>query len=1014
MHLYGDMEVLSPQTTINLGIIMIGKTFAQYKITEKIGEGGMGVVYKAYDTRLHRAVAVKSLPPGSVISESTQSRFIQEARAASGLDHPNICTIYEINETPDGQSFIAMALYEGGTLKDKLQDGALDQAMAIDISLQAARGFAKAQDHSIIHRDIKPANLFLTTDGIVKILDFGVAKLAGEAHRTSTGSTIGTIAYMSPEQVQGREVDHRTDIWSYGVILYEMLTGELPFQGDYEAAIIYSIIDEIPDNLLDNNPDLNPELVRIVETCLHKNPDQRYQHFDDIIVALERVSGQSGERQYHQPARIPEKSEFNLLKILLPVVIGAVTLLTAVFALNSGNQNTGPPPDTIPIMVTDFENHTGESDLSGISGMFITALEQSEYLSVMTRARMIDLLKQSGYSNVVEINEVLGRQISEGAHIPAMVVANIRKFDEVYTIELNVIDPLEDTFLFTASEKGRGKSSIPTIIDKLARETREGLRHADMDVKESHSNIAQVTTNNIEAYHYFFQGEDHINRLEFHEALDDFRTAVEIDTAFGLAYARMAYAQYWLSPIEGMQEQVLSKALSYIDRIPEKEKLILQSQVAVLNEGYQAGIPIMEKAVHRFPDDKEIVFNAGDYAFHSSQTDLAIKYMERVLELDPTFERAMNHLVWAYRDAGEKEKMLTMARQYVQETGSEQAYMMLIEAHLIAGNIDEAVADSRRLIELNPGNTVAYLIAGDSYFYDYQFEQGLAAYDSALHYARTQMQAAQIYTHLAEAYTFTGQYDKAEKYFLTAMEVGREELKNASEEDLRRGGFRFLLALGKNQALRGNHARALEYFQHAKALYPSSLIIMKEIGAVYVAQAKLDSAKMYADSLQIKEADKREADLKKTFYHSLLGHIALGEERYEDAIRYLSDTWAAQNSLPNILSIDLARAYAGAGRTEEAIGILEEIMSVRRKFGMLDVFSHFTYLLYPHGKYLLATLYEQTEQMQKAVDTYREFLTIWKDADENMMELQEARRRIAILERQMISESNQDSGSVAG
>ena len=223
---------------------MIDKTISQYKILSKLGEGGMGVVYKAEDTKLKRPVALKFLPPYLTQDPEAKKRFIKEAQAASALQHNNICTIYEINETDEGQLYISMEHLSGKTLKEKIQENKLTIEETVDIVTQAAQGLKKAHKKGIVHRDIKPANLIVTDDGVVKIVDFGLAKLTGQTKLTQTGSTLGTIAYMSPEQTQGIDVDLRTDIWALGVILYEMLAGEHPFKGDYEQAVVYSILNE--------------------------------------------------------------------------------------------------------------------------------------------------------------------------------------------------------------------------------------------------------------------------------------------------------------------------------------------------------------------------------------------------------------------------------------------------------------------------------------------------------------------------------------------------------------------------------------------------------------------------------------------------------------------------------------------------------------------------------------------------------------------------------------------------
>ncbi|MHA2062345.1 MAG: serine/threonine protein kinase, partial [Candidatus Sifarchaeia archaeon] len=260
---------------------MIGKTISHYKIIEQLGAGGMGVVYKAEDTRLKRTVALKFLPPEMTRDPEAKERFIREAQAASSLQHNNICTIHEIDETEDGQIFICMDYYEGESLKDKIKDKRLKTKDAIDITIQIAQGLEKAHEKGIIHRDIKPSNIFITHDDVVKIIDFGLAKLAGKTILTKAGSTMGTIDYMSPEQTRGDEIDHRTDIWSLGVVLYEMITGRVPFKGEYDQAVIYSIMNEEPELITSHHTSVPMELEGIVIKALSKSPDERYQHADE-------------------------------------------------------------------------------------------------------------------------------------------------------------------------------------------------------------------------------------------------------------------------------------------------------------------------------------------------------------------------------------------------------------------------------------------------------------------------------------------------------------------------------------------------------------------------------------------------------------------------------------------------------------------------------------------------------------------------------------------------------------
>ena len=266
--------------------LSVGSQLGPYRIVSQLGSGGMGIVYKATDPRLKRTVAIKLLPPDQTRDETAKPRFLQEAQAASALDHPNICTIHEINETDDGQLYLVMAHYEGETLKERISSGPLELNDAVDIATQVGEGLAEAHRAGIVHRDIKPANLMVTADGTVKILDFGLAKLAGREGMTQTGTTLGTVAYMSPEQARGQEVDHRTDIWSLGVVLYEMVAGRPPFQREQGDAIVHAILREAPTALTGRRTGVPMDLERVVTRALSKPRDDRYQTVADLLSEL--------------------------------------------------------------------------------------------------------------------------------------------------------------------------------------------------------------------------------------------------------------------------------------------------------------------------------------------------------------------------------------------------------------------------------------------------------------------------------------------------------------------------------------------------------------------------------------------------------------------------------------------------------------------------------------------------------------------------------------------------------
>jgi len=390
---------------------MIGKTISHYRIIEKSGSGGMGDVYKAEDTKLKRIVALKFLPPELTRDKEARERFMHEACAASALDHPNIGTIYEINDDHKGRFFIAMAYYEGQTLKDKIAEGPLDIGEAVGIIRQILNGLAAAHAKDIVHRDVKPANIMLTNDGQVKIIDFGLAKLKGRSVLTKTGTTMGTVAYMSPEQVKGKKVDHRTDIWSVGVILYEMFTGDKPFKGDYEQAIMYRILNEEPEFVPKLRRDTPMRLGKIIETALTKKPDKRYATVDHMAADLAAAAEEqkSGATSF----QLGRKQRKLLYRIGTTFII--VLLLSLYFWKTTAQSKAPVSLILLPLKSIDQD------------------AEQEWFADVMTDALITDLAKINGI-RVIALSSAMQYK---GKNLPPPEIA--KELDVQYVIEGSVV-----------------------------------------------------------------------------------------------------------------------------------------------------------------------------------------------------------------------------------------------------------------------------------------------------------------------------------------------------------------------------------------------------------------------------------------------------------------------------------------------------------------------------------------------------------------------------------------------
>ena len=507
---------------------MIGQIISHYRILEQLGCGGMGVVYKAEDTRLNRIIALKFLPPELTRDKEAKQRFIHEAQAASSLQHHNICTIHDIDETEDGQMFICMDSYEGETLKGKITKGPLKIDETINIAIQLAEGLQCAHDHGIIHRDIKPANIFITKAGEVKILDFGLAKLTGRSIITKMGSTVGTVDYMSPEQTRGENIDHRTDIWSFGIVLYEMLTGELPFKGDYEQAVIYSIINEEPEFISKIRSDVPQQFEKIISKSLNKNSVKRFSDVKEIKEALEHTSEEikTGNVKTVYRFKLGRKQK----RILYLITAVLILFLAAVIYTKYNSLNL----KTVSIALLPLQNISKEAD-------------QDWFTDGMTEALITDLAKISGLrvisrSSVMKFkgSDKTSSEIAQALGVSYVIEGSILKINNQIKITTRLIDAARDVYLW-AQEYNRDFKDILSLQSEVAQSIAGQIK---VKITPSEQTLLSVHHEiNPEAYESYLRGNFYwykLNQQSLETALKYYNLSAEIDSQCALAYAGIA------------------------------------------------------------------------------------------------------------------------------------------------------------------------------------------------------------------------------------------------------------------------------------------------------------------------------------------------------------------------------------------------------------------------------------------------------------------------------------------
>ena len=719
---------------------MIGKTISHYKIIEKLGVGGMGVVYKALDFKLNRTVALKFLPANVILDPDSKKRFIHEAQSASALQHNNICTIHDIDETDDGQTFICMDFYEGETLKEKIKDERLKIKEAVDYAIQIAQGLKKAHENGIIHRDIKPANIMITNDGVVKILDFGLAKLAGQTKITKEGAAVGTVAYMSPEQTVGVAIDFRTDIWSWGVVFYELLTGHLPFRGDFDQAVIYAIMNEEPEPISRSRPDISDKLEQIIKHTLAKDPDDRCQNVSELLDELNSYKKNTLEvRTKIKPLRI-YKSKKNIFWGSLIILIAIFILLILFY-----------PKSTISfserdwIVITDFENLTGEMVFDkSLNTAFTLSIGQSRYINVFSRRRIFETLKRMKKADVHHIDEDTGREIAIREGINIYIIPSISRVGDKYALMSKIQEAKTGNILKSEILYAQGENEILTGLDRLSALIRKDLGESRYEIARLSKPLKKVTTSSLEALkQYSIAYEHHLNG-KFKEAKSLYENALRLDTTFTAAKASLGNLLIEKFDREKGRE-LLSQALQNVDSLTDKEKYgILALHAVNVENNFEKGIKYTKMRIDLYPDDPIPHNNLGWYYQQLGRFNEAVQEYKTAIRLNRYLLLTYAGVCWVYL-----EKL---------------------------GQLDSAFVWSKRMISIDPQNAWGYFYLGSVYVCLDSLEKAQWAYEKAQDINPNIL--INLYN-LAHLYSIQGRYEESiqflEKYLL---EINTSEISS--------------------------------------------------------------------------------------------------------------------------------------------------------------------------------------------------------------------------------------------
>jgi len=646
---------------------LIGQNIFHYQILEKLGEGGMGVVYKARDTKLDRLVALKFLPTHLAASEQDKDRFMHEARAASALDHPNIGVVHEIDETDDGNAFICMAYYAGQTLKERLENGPLSDEKTIDVALQVADGLQRAHQEGIVHRDIKPANIILAENDTVKIVDFGLAKLSSDTRSRSsepTSSHGGTAPYMSPEQIKGGPVDHRSDLFSLGIVLYEMLTGRLPFTGEHYAAIFYAISHLEPVPLSRYRQNIPAGFEQIVNRLLQKNPEERYQNAADLIADLERLK--SGAL-----VKTPVLTKSVFVKILHPpakylaVAIAVLAILAAALIWIPGPDPLFSLDPPAYVVVADVKNTTGKKFFDhSLTEAIKVSLRQSPHITLLPSDRIMDALRRMRIDENHRLDEstAIAAAQREGARV--VIAGTIDPLGSGYIITCKIIDAVSGEIIKMPRHEIPGVEEVLDGLDKLCEDIRGSLGESIREISQNAMPLSKVTTASLEALELYSRGDRMEQQGKYEEAALLKGQAAEIDSLFAMAVSDLSYIHRKLGH-DSLAIVYHKQVPALMDRVTDRERYEIMSTYygPSFEFDFRKAYESARQMVLRYPNDTEALNELGHLAMYFCEINTAIEVNNRALDLDPSMGSVYNNSGYAAALAGNVEEALRYFRQ---------------------------------------------------------------------------------------------------------------------------------------------------------------------------------------------------------------------------------------------------------------------------------------------------------------------------------------------------------------
>jgi len=982
-----------------------GSTFAgRYQVIEELGKGGMGRVYKVIDTEINEKMALKLIKPEIASDQKTIERFRNELTTARKISQKNVCRMYDLNKEQNNY-YITMEFVSGGDLKKFIRRSKqLTIRTAISIVKQICDGLSEAHELGIVHRDLKPNNIMIDDNGNVRIMDFGIARSLKAKSMTGPGVMIGTPEYMAPEQVEGKDVDQRSDIYALGIVLYEMLTGQLPFSGDNPFTIGIKQKSEMPEDPKNYNASIPEDLSRLILKCLEKKPDSRYQTARELRseLSIMEQAVPTTERKLSERKPLTSKEltvTIGLKKLYWPILVAAALVVISVLIWKVLPHKESIPPiagkPSVAIMY--FKNNTGDAGLEhwrhALADLLITDLSQSKFVHVLSEDKLFNILGELDQLEAKNFSSDVLREVASRGKVNHILVGSFTRAGDIFRMNITLQTAAAGEVIGSESVEGTGEQSFYTMVDELTRRIKtqfalsRGQLSSDIDRR-----VGEITTSNPKALKFYIEGRQHHLNYEYRDSIQAMENAIAIDPDFAMAYRSLAMSHNNLF-LYAQRTRYIQKAMELSERLPDRERYQIMGDFYSDSEStYDKAIEAYSSLLELYPDNLTAINNLGLIYSGIGEREKGVEYYEEAIHKGDRSAVAYTNLASAYGGIGRYDEAKQLLENYIETILDLPSIRnSLGQLYIQQGKLELALVEVEKAFLLDPSSVASFLWKGLIYRFMGDTVKAEVEFQKARQHNELIGKIAGG-AYLAYLYSEQGRFSEA-------MNVTNQGFEIVKKAGLTYWITRYHLGFSRSHLRTGQPQKALNEAEQAFVLAADSEDLENMRNALYQKSLAL------LDLGEVSEAEKTANQLKELIeagmnkriirlYYHLKGDIELQKGNHSQAVDFSQQALDLLGYGP--LTIDagyintLALAYYRSGELNQALSEYERITSLID--GRLERGD-----IYAKSFYMLGKIYEQQGDTAKAKENYEKFLVLWKDADPGFPEVADAKERVAAL-----------------